>query len=301
MTLRYLIILLALPFGLGGCSSTQIQARGLSVVGPAIGQAMPRPIAMIIFNGHGKKLETMVPPEIAQLERKLLCNDREVYHRITDGRLIAFVASRYKNPRNITCRLQLVYRTERHSYTLFNLVVKKFPFQQERLNVPKRHVELSPPDLARWKKEVAMQKKVYRSGVVLPYFQEDFSLPLESKVTSPYGLRRIFNDKQESRHSGTDFRAAVGAPIPVSNRGKVVFTGNLFFNGHTVIVDHGMNVFTMYCHLSEVTAQLGAMVESMEIIGLAGATGRVTGPHLHWGVRVDHQWINGMPFVQEGI
>ena len=148
---------------------------------------------------------------------------------------------------------------------------------------------------------MAMQKKVYRSGVALPHFQEDFSLPLESKVTSPYGLRRIFNDKQESRHSGTDFRAAVGVPIPVSNRGKVVFTGDLFFNGHTVIVDHGMNIFTMYCHLSEVTAQLGAMVEKMEIIGLAGATGRVTGPHLHWGVKVDHQWINSMPFVQEGI
>ena len=301
MALSYLIILLAMSFGLGGCSSTQILARGLSAAWPDIGQAMPRPVEMIIFNGHGKKLETMVPPEIAQLERKLLCNDREVYHHITDGRLIAFVASRYKNPQNITCQLQLVYRTQRHSYTLFKLAVKKFPFHQERLNVPKRHVELSPPDLARWKRDVAMQKKVYRSGVTLPYFAEDFLLPLESKVTSPYGLQRIFNDKRQSRHSGTDFRAAVGVPIPVSNRGKVVFSGDLFFNGHTVIVDHGMNIFTMYCHLSGVIAQLGAMVEKMEIIGLAGATGRVTGPHLHWGVKVDHQWINGMPFVQEGI
>ena len=159
MALRYLIILLPLAFGLGGCSSTQIQTRGLSVAWPDTGQAMPSPVEMIIFNGHAKKLETMVPPEIAQLERKLLCNDREVYHRITDGRLVAFVASRYKSPQNITCQLQLVYRTERHSYTLFNLVVKKFPFQQERLNVPKRHVELSPPIWLVGKKKWPCKKK----------------------------------------------------------------------------------------------------------------------------------------------
>ena len=254
-----------------------------------------------ILPGHSKKLWATVPAAIGSLQRKFICGDREVYHRIVGNRLVAFVSASYHRPRGYRCRLQLEEGGQDKSFPLFDLVVGKFSFRRERLNVAKKHVELRPKDLARWRREVAMQKKVYASGVAAPYFQEEFSRPLGSVITSPYGLKRIFNNRRESWHSGTDFRAAVGVPIAASNRGKVVFTGDLFFNGKTIIIDHGMNIFTMYCHLSEIKSQTGEIVAKQSIIGLAGATGRVTGPHLHWGVKVDHQWISGLPFIVEGI
>ena len=266
---------------------------------------MPSPTTIKIYPGHAQKIQIIVPAEIASVQRKLVCGNkkkgREVFHQISGNILKAFVSASYKSPKAYSCWLKLTHLKKRSSHRLFDLVLEKFSFKYEKLNVPKKHVELSPKNLARWRKEMAIQKKVYASGVFNPYFQEDFMRPLDSVITSPYGLKRIFNNQRESWHSGTDFRAAVGVPIPVSNRGKAVFVGDLFFNGKTVIVDHGMNIFTMYCHLSETRAEQGEILSKGQILGLAGATGRVTGPHLHWGVKVNYQWISGLPFVEEGI
>ena len=269
---------------------------------PSVWQQMPPLSKVKIHQGHSKKLVARVPREIFHLQRKFICNRQEVYHHMEGNRLRAFVsASHQRSKGGIHCLLQVTYEGGEKSFPLFRLIVKKFLFQEERLNVPKKHIQLTPENIARWKREVAIQKKVYASGVEGPYFRENFILPLSSVVTSPYGLKRIFNHSKGSWHSGTDFRAAVGVAIAAANRGKAVFVGGLFFNGKTVIIDHGMNIFTMYCHLSKISVEQGVMVDRGDPIGLAGATGRVTGPHLHWGVKVNHQWISGLPFVAEGI
>ena len=130
-------------------------------------------------------------------------------------------------------------------------------------------------------------------------FNEPFEVPLDSYITSHYGNRRLFNNKKRSQHLGNDFRAAVGVPIPVANKGKVVFTGNLFYSGNVVIVDHGLNIFTAYGHLSKINVQEGMIVNKGTIVGLAGKTGRVSGPHLHWGVKINGSWIDGFSLVEE--
>jgi len=114
-----------------------------------------------------------------------------------------------------------------------------------------------------------------------------------------FGHRRVFNDQPRAPHSGADLTAATGTEILASNAGKVVLTGDFFFNGRAVFIDHGMGVLTMYLHLSEITVSTGQMLRKGQVIGLAGATGRVTGPHLHWGARVGGARVD--PFSLPGI
>ena len=114
-----------------------------------------------------------------------------------------------------------------------------------------------------------------------------------------FGHRRMFNDQPRAPHSGTDLKAAIGTEIQASNRGRVVLAKNLFFSGNAVFIDHGLGVYSVYLHLSEIRVACGDMIERGQVLGLAGATGRVTGPHLHWGVRITDARVD--PFSLPGL
>jgi murein DD-endopeptidase MepM/ murein hydrolase activator NlpD len=123
-------------------------------------------------------------------------------------------------------------------------------------------------------------------------------LPMKSTITSLYGNKRLFNGQLKSYHNGIDFRASIGTPVFAANAGDIRLAENLFYSGNAVIVDHGTGIFTIYAHLSRIDVSSGQKIQKGQQLGLTGATGRVNGPHLHWGVKVYDVAVNPLQFTE---
>jgi murein DD-endopeptidase MepM/ murein hydrolase activator NlpD len=147
-------------------------------------------------------------------------------------------------------------------------------------------VQLSKEDLEWVRADNAAAAKAYASSSESRLWHEAFIKPAEGSWSSAFGVRRMFNGEERSYHSGADIAVGKGTEVMASNTGRVVLVRHMFFGGNTILVDHGQGVFTGYMHLSEFRVQEGDPVERGQVIGLSGATGRVTGPHLHWMLRV---------------
>ena len=129
--------------------------------------------------------------------------------------------------------------------------------------------------------------KVYNSISKDILWNEDFIYPLNTKITSNFGTKRVYNGKLKSYHSGTDFRAKNGTPIIASNSGIVKISQNRFYSGNSIVIDHGQGVYSCYFHLSRMAFKDGDLIKKGETLGLSGDTGRVTGPHLHFSFRIN--------------
>ncbi|MDA8793620.1 M23 family metallopeptidase [Bacteriovoracaceae bacterium] len=226
---------------------------------------------------------------------ELTCNDKQIYFSKDGENKYSFYLSLSYFEKGFTNKTCVVKRE--NSEEKIQMIYKPFPYKREYLKVDKKRVFLSKKNQARAKKEQLMLNEIYQNTVNHRLFKSSFKVPLNSFITSHYGNKRVFNGKKESQHLGNDFRARVGTKIPVSNDGKVVFTGNLFYSGNTVIVYHGLDIFTVYAHLSRYKVKTGQIVKKKDIIGLSGMTGRVSGPHLHWGVKVSGNWVDGFSLV----
>jgi murein DD-endopeptidase MepM/ murein hydrolase activator NlpD len=123
--------------------------------------------------------------------------------------------------------------------------------------------------------------------------------PVDGRYSSPFGLRRYFNDQPRKPHSGLDIAAPEGTPIQAAESGVVVETGDYFFNGKTVFIEHGQGLVTMYCHLRKIDVETGQTVTRGEKIGEVGKTGRVTGAHLHWSVSLNHAMVDPLLFLDQ--
>jgi murein DD-endopeptidase MepM/ murein hydrolase activator NlpD len=164
------------------------------------------------------------------------------------------------------------------------IVAKTFP--EQRLTVESKFVNPPKAALARIEKERKRLDAIYasRSGLLPP--AAPFVRPVPGEPTSEFGTRRIFNGEPRSPHPGIDLRAATGTPVAAAGPGRVALAADLYYSGGTVIIDHGGGLFTIYAHLSKIESKEGAALRAGDRVGLSGATGRVTGPHLHWGARV---------------
>jgi murein DD-endopeptidase MepM/ murein hydrolase activator NlpD len=172
----------------------------------------------------------------------------------------------------------------------------KFP--TERLKVEKQFVQPDPEQQKRAEEDQKKMRAIYDTVTPEALWTGKFRLPLKEPATAGnFGRRRILNGEARSPHAGVDFPAPSGTPVFASQSGKVVLAEELYYSGNTIVINHGYGIYTLYAHLSEIGVHAGDAVEASSEIGKVGATGRVTGPHLHWGLTVEHARVNAMDIV----
>lgn len=176
--------------------------------------------------------------------------------------------------------------------------VEPVRYAEQRLNVAPGKVDLSARDLARYEREKAHLAKVIATFSAEPPATFRMLQPTPGRRSSSFGLRRFFNGQPRNPHSGMDIAAPTGTPVIAPAPGRVIDTGDYFFNGRTVWLDHGGGLLTMYCHLSEIGVQVGDTVAAGDRIAQVGATGRVTGPHLHWSVSLNRTMVDPALLLQ---
>ena len=170
-------------------------------------------------------------------------------------------------------------------------------YAEQRLKVAPGTVDLSPENQARYERERDHQAGVMATFSTPVPAQLAMQVPVPGRRSSSFGLRRVFNGQARNPHSGMDIAAPTGTPVAAPLPGRVIDTGDYFFNGNTVWLDHGGGLLSMSCHISAIDVAVGDAVQTGQRIGAVGATGRVTGPHLHWGVMLNRTMVNPALFV----
>ncbi len=173
-----------------------------------------------------------------------------------------------------------------------NVLVVKEKFRVEHLKLPKEKVDLDEKALARWKAEQEQVKTALAEDSRVKLWQGGFLEPVGGKRTGIFGSVRIMNGQARNPHNGEDIGAPMGTDVFATNDGVVRLTVDHIFSGKGVYVDHGLGFYSMYFHLSEVSVKEGDQVKAGQVVGKVGATGRATGPHLHWGVKLNGARVN---------
>jgi murein DD-endopeptidase MepM/ murein hydrolase activator NlpD len=170
-------------------------------------------------------------------------------------------------------------------------------FQQESFSLPEAFLTFSEPVLKRVRQEQTLLRNALNQRGQRLILGEPFMTPVRGSVTAPFGGRRVVNGKPPRRHYGVDLRCASGDPVRASQDGTVMLTGNYYLNGRVVIINHGDALSSSYNHLSAVRVATGQSVRRGDVIGLCGATGRVNGPHLHFGISIGATPVNPLAFI----
>ncbi|MRD47967.1 peptidoglycan DD-metalloendopeptidase family protein [Caenimonas koreensis DSM 17982] len=176
--------------------------------------------------------------------------------------------------------------------------VRPKKYREQRLRVAPGQVDLSAQDQARYEREREHQLKVMATFSAPPGGDSlAMAAPVGGPRSSSFGLRRVFNGQSRNPHSGMDIAAASGTPVLAPLAATVIDTGDYFFNGATVWLDHGGGLLSLYCHLSETSVRVGDVLRAGDRLGAVGATGRATGPHLHWGVMLNRTMVDPALFL----
>lgn len=227
---------------------------------------------------------------------KFACRGVDVkYVRKGDKGLAFVMESYFSDLTPFSCKVELKGLVTHE----IKFVVKERDYFAEQLKVDPKKIKLSAKAEKRVIAEQIILNKIYASSPTEFLFDQAFMPPLNNHVTSVYGNRRVYNKEKKGQHLGIDYRAAIGDKVPAANAGKIAFAGDLFFTGWTVIIDHGLDIFTVYGHLSKTLVKAGDIIKRGDLIGLSGNTGRTSGPHLHWGTKVQGQYIDGFILIEE--
>jgi murein DD-endopeptidase MepM/ murein hydrolase activator NlpD len=172
-------------------------------------------------------------------------------------------------------------------------------FRQESFTVAQGFDQLSPETLELIRIERSDFALAFSTPAAERLWEAPFIRPVPQESSSSFGYRRIINGKPRAPHSGADLRAPLGTEVLAANHGRVVLIGDYFFAGQSLVLDHGAGLYTMYFHLSQFKVDAGAMVRRGDVIALSGMSGRVTGPHLHWGARLGNARVDPMELIQK--
>lgn len=171
-------------------------------------------------------------------------------------------------------------------------------YKSEVINVKPSIFKPNKQKEDRVKKEAQEAMKIYNSSSPKIYWNEDFIYPINSKITSAFGTKRVYNNELKSYHGGTDFQAKDNTPIVASNSGIVRISANRFYAGNSIVIDHGQGVYSCYFHLNTMNFKVGDFVNKGEVIGLSGSTGRITGPHLHFTFRINGLQVDPLQAIE---
>lgn len=182
----------------------------------------------------------------------------------------------------------------------FNVKPKEYETQHITIK-DKRKVTPNKKDLVRITREKKIINVAFRKWTPDPPGETMFKLPVNGKLSSPFGLRRYFNKQPRKPHSGIDIAAPKGTPLMAPASGTVLETGEYFFNGKSVFIDHGQGLVTMFCHMDEIKVKPGDTLKQGDTFGTIGMTGRATGPHVHWSVSLNDTRVDPNLFFQQNV
>lgn len=246
------------------------------------------------FSGkQGEVLWIEVPAANPQASVNGVLLQRNIpFFPVTDGRFAAIVGLDMQDPpgvQELNITLQVADKTELLTYSI---EIMKETYSVQHLKLPKNKVDLNSETLKRVRLEQKEMADAFHHIGTQPLWEGAFLEPTKGTVTGRFGSRRVINGQHKRPHSGEDIAAPQGTPVLAINKGTVVATVDHFFSGKGVIIDHGVGLFSMYFHLSEIDVQPGQTLNKGDAVGKVGATGRATGPHLHWGVRLNGARVN---------
>ncbi|MCX2682485.1 M23 family metallopeptidase [Campylobacter sp. MIT 21-1685] len=214
-------------------------------------------------------------------------------HPNNDKKLVSLFSLPYKNPPKKST-ITIVHTNKKENFMIYtqegNYTSETIQVQVEKVFPPKTAQE-------RITQEAQETSALYKNYTQKALFNGTFQLPLESKITSAYGKARVFNNSITSYHSGIDFRAKIGTAIKAANSGVVVLAKERYYAGGSIVIDHGYGIYSQYYHLSKLNVKVGQQVHKGQIIGLSGASGRASGPHLHFGIIVALKQVDPLDFI----
>lgn len=253
----------------------------------ALHQPVPGGVAVIDITGPTQGRDNAAPTARYQNKPVLVI-------RTDDGRWLAIVGIALSNkPGEQTLNV-----TQGKKFIAYTFDVQDKKYREQRITLKtNKHVDLSKQDLARYEREKKLQDDAYQQFSHYTPSNLILDRPVNGPLSSPFGLKRFFNGQERAPHSGLDFAVPTGTPVHAPAAGRVILVGNYFFNGKTVFVDHGQGMISMFCHLSAIDVKPGMHLTRGQVLGKVGATGRVTGAHLHWNVSLNDARVDPAIFI----